>query len=361
MNPLVRQLEERAQRRLERKIPSWARIEGLAPPSGLALEQCSSEETALFKATLAQGDRLVDLTGGYGVDCAFMSRSFRQTDYVERDAALAETARRNFALLGLGIQVHNADAEDFLKTLPVVDCLFVDPARRGTDGRKVVSLPDCTPDVERLHDNLLARCRVLLLKLSAAHDISEALRVFPETTDVYAVGARGECKELLLRVRSGSEPPAEPLIHCVEGREIFRFRPSEEREAVPACAAPLAYVYEPDATLLKAGAFKCLCGRYGVYKLHPNSHLYTSGHPVTDFPGRTFAVKACLKANDKALKSIGRANLTVRNFPASVDALRKKWKLSEGGDTYLLATTLPDGSHRVLLCKKENSGQPDRV
>lgn len=351
-------MEDRLRQRMARKLPTWAQTDGIQPPTLLALEQCSSETTARMKASLVNGGRLVDLTGGYGVDCYFMSLGFEHTDYVEQQSELAETARHNFKLLGASIQVHNTDAETFLSTIGQVDCLYIDPARRNLHGKKVVSLTECTPDVVRLHDVLLQHCGTLLLKLSTAHDIDEAQRLFPETKAVYVVGVQGECKELLLLVSAGLPEGGEPVIHCWDGRELMDFRPSDERNATVRYTEPEAYLYEPDATLLKAGAFKYTAIRYGLGKLHPNSHLYTSSTLVDGFPGRTFAVRQCLKTHDKQLKALGRANLTVRNFPASVADLRKKWKLAEGGPLYLFATTLPDGSHRILVCEKAGTEPP---
>ena len=336
---------------MEKKLPEWAAIDGIRLPSSLALEQCSSQETAQWKARLVGGEHLVDLTGGLGVDCAYLSKSFRKTDYVERQPALVEAARHNFGLLGLDINVHQAEAEAFLAQMPVCDCIFVDPARRDGMGRKVVSLRDCSPDIVGLHDQLLTHCRQLLLKLSPAHDIKEALRIFPECEDLYIIAVKGECKELLLKAgASGTGHP--PRVHCCDREELYSFFLEDEALAQACYDLPKSYVYEPHSALLKAGAFKKICADFGCAKLHPNSHLYTSEQLIAGFPGRKFELLECLRANDRRLRALGKANLTVRNFPATVADLRKKWKLAEGGEDYLLATTLCDESHRILRCRK---------
>ena len=341
---------------IESKIPSWYDRDGLLFPERLALEQCSSEATARYKASLPEGQRFADLTGGFGVDTAFIAARFPQAVYVEKQAELAEIARHNFGVLGLDfIRVHIADGIGFLKTMEPVDCLYLDPARRSRSGKKAVFIEDCDPNLAEIQEMLLAKAKTVLLKLSPMLDIHAALQVLKKVAEIHIVSVENECKELLFLLRK--EAPAEPQIICADSkkqafhRDIFTF--SEEKNTVIDCVSELQdYLYEPNVSILKAGFFKGLALRYGVTKLHPGSHLYTSGRFIPDFPGRVFRVEAVSSFNRNELKSllsgIRQANIAVRNFPLSSDELRKKLLLKEGGEAYLFATTLSDG-RRVLI------------
>lgn len=343
------------------KIPSWHSTEGILYPRHLSLEQCSSEITARYKASLVEGESFADLTGGFGIDCAFLSARFRQATYVERQQELCDIAANNFPLLGLHhLSVHCTDGVEYLQQMAPVDCLFIDPARRNEHGGKTVAISDCEPDVAALEELLLAKARWILIKLSPMLDLTLALRDMPHAHEAHIISVNNECKELLLIL--DRERTEEVTIHCVnliagKGDQHFRFTREQEQKA--RCAytpRPGVYLYEPNASLLKAGAFCCLTSIYKVEKLHPNSHLYTSAELVTDFPGRAFRVESTSTFNKKELKEslsdIKKANITVRNFPASVAELRKRTKLAEGGDTYLFATTLADEQKVLIRCTK---------
>ncbi len=354
------------------KLPRWAATEGIVYPAHLSMEQCSSEATALFKAgVLGTGDSMVDLTGGFGVDCSYLARGFRQAVYVERDAALCDLARHNFPLLGCPhVEVCRAEAEDYLRTMAPADMIYLDPARRDSHGSRTVAIADCTPDVTSLLPLLLQKGACVCVKLSPMLDIAQALHDLPSVEQVFVISVQGECKELLLLLRrpAVSGQAAFSCVNLTHGAtSCFRFTAGEEREAECRFTPEVrAYLYEPGASLLKAGAFRLPAVRYDMEKLHPNSHLYTSDMLVPDFPGRTFAVESVCTFGKKELKaltsSLERANLTVRNFPASVAELRKRLRLREGGDTYLFATTLADGRKVIVKCKKasNSSVQTDR-
>ena len=354
------------------KLPRWAATEGIVYPPHLSMEQCSSEATALFKAeALGGGESMVDLTGGFGVDCSYLARGFRQAAYVERDEALCELARHNFPLLGCPhVEVHRAEAEDYLREMAPADMIYLDPARRDSHGGRTVAIADCTPDVTRLLPQLLLKGKRVCVKLSPMLDIALALRDLPAVDHVFVVSVQGECKELLLLLsRSGvSGRAAFSCVNLAHGAaSCFRFTADEERDAECRFTAEVrSFLYEPGASLLKAGAFRLPAARYGLEKLHPNSHLYTSDTFVADFPGRAFAVNGVCTFGKKELKALisplERANLTVRNFPSSVAELRKRLRLREGGDTYLFATTLADGRKVIVKCKKapNSSLQTDR-
>ena len=345
----------------EAKVPSWYHTEGLLYPKHLSMEQCSSEATAIYKAGLVEGDSFADLTGGFGIDCSFLSRKFKQADYVERQAELCELAKHNFPLLGLSIGVHNEDGVEYLKQMQPVDCLFLDPARRDGHGGKTVAIADCEPDVSALEDLLVEKAKKVMVKLSPMLDLSLALKHLKYVREVHIVSVNNECKELLLILQKESAS-LDITIHCehiVNASEHQSFSFTQEQECTSDC--PLAtevgaYLYEPNASILKAGAYRSLTQTYACKKLHASSHLYTSEQFIEDFPGRRFKVEAVSGFGKKELKEflqgMEKANLTIRNFPSSVADLRKRLKLKEGGEDYVFATTLADESKVMIKCRK---------
>ncbi|MDR0542810.1 MAG: SAM-dependent methyltransferase [Dysgonamonadaceae bacterium] len=348
---------------IKHKIPSWYKQDDLLYPTRLALEQCSSEATARYKASLLSGHSFADLTGGFGVDTAFIAPQFIQTQYVERQTELALVARHNFAVSGLTIQTHTVDGVDFLKTMQPVNCLYLDPARRSSTGRKMLWIEDCEPDILSIQDELLSKADNVLIKLSPLLDIHAALKVLKKVYQIHIVSVDNECKELLFLLRNAFS--GEPAVVCVnivkQNIQSDTFTLSEEKNNVISFTSIVRkYLYEPNASLLKGGFYKSLSLRYAVDKLHPDSHLYTSNVFIPNFPGRIFQIECASSFNKQdlkaALRTVSRANLTVRNFPLSVEQLRKQLKIKDGGDNYLFATTLADG-RRVLLkaCKKEKS------
>ena len=345
----------------EAKVPSWYRTEGLLYPKHLSMEQCSSEATAIYKAGLVEGDTFADLTGGFGIDCSFLSRKFKQADYVERQSELCELAEHNFPLLGLKIGVHNEDGVEYLKQMHPVDVLFLDPARRDGHGGKTVAISDCEPDVSALEDLLVEKAKKVMVKLSPMLDLSLALKALKYVREVHIVSVNNECKELLLILEKSTDS-SEIVIHCEQitstgEHQHYAFTQEQERTSdCPLAAEVGAYLYEPNASILKAGAYRSLTQAYSVKKLHASSHLYTSPYYIEDFPGRRFEVEAVSGFGKKELKTLlqglEKANLTIRNFPSSVAELRKRLKLKEGGECYLFATTLPDESKALIKCRK---------
>lgn len=380
---LARQTEGR--KIIANKLPSWAENMSILFPAKISLEQCSSEATALYKASLVSGESLVDLTGGFGVDCSFLSKNFTSVDYVEQNEELCQIAEHNFAALGLNIRVNNAESVSFLADMPSVDCIYIDPARRDVKGKKTADLSLCSPNLLEIRDILLDKCNTLLIKLSPMFDISSALEVFPECAEVHVVSVKNECKELLLLVKKGFCGEVE--IVCVDLDElgVRNFAVSEsnvqftetlpneskiaegneeleitsvasnlkkEKGEIISYSSPKAYLYEPNASIMKAGLFKTVANRYNVQKLHPSTHLYTSEELVEDFPGRTFKIQRVTKVQKKEIPDIEKANLSTRNFPGNVADLRKKLKLKDGGDTYIFACTLHDNSKVLIICEK---------
>jgi 16S rRNA G966 N2-methylase RsmD len=345
------------------KIPSWSEREDIRYPVHLSLEQCSSEITARYKASLFRGGKLVDLTGGFGVDCAFLSGGFEEVAYVEQKRELCETAHANFRALSLNhIKVCNSQAEIFLKEMFPADCIFLDPARRDRHGQKTVLISDCEPDAGKLQEELLKKAPTVWIKYSPMLDISLAVSQLPKTTEIHVIAVDNECKELLFKMESGAEPEKEPVIRCVNLKkndqiEYFTFKRTEENSSACVFAGSLCdYLYEPNAAVLKAGAFRCLTQHYEIHKLHKNSHLYTSDTSIPNFPGRVFRIKDFFSLNKKesrkSLSGLMQANISVRNFPLTVNELRKKTGLKEGGEMYLFATTLKDEKRVIIRCEK---------
>lgn len=347
---------------ISKKVPTWAGNPDLVFSDSLPLEQCSSEATACYKASLLPVgvQSIADLTGGLGVDFAFMAAGKSKALYVERREDLAAIAAHNFKALGLEqAEVLQGDGPSLLQGR--FDLLYLDPARRDAKGGKVVALSDCEPDIGSIKSDLFKHAPLLLVKLSPMLDISLALQQLPETTQVHVVSVDGECKELLFMLEAENTLP-EPRIYCVNLRgngstQTFSFTKSEEQKAVCRLASdPLQYLYEPNASVLKAGAFSLLTQAFDLHKLHSNSHLYTSETLIENFLGRCFSILSVFSAHPKDLKThlvgLTQANITTRNYPESVADLRKRTKLKDGGDTYIFATTFKDERKVLIKCSK---------
>ena len=343
------------------KVPSWMQFEGLVFPSHLSMEQCSSEATAVYKASLMSGNSFADLTAGFGIDCAFAAKNFKRGAYVERQEELCAIARNNYHLLGLlDVDIVNGDGVEYLSEMQEVDWLFLDPARRNKQGGKTVAIEDCEPNVAELWKLLLQKSSKVMIKLSPMLDITLALQSLAFVSDVHVVSVANECKELLIILDRGAVDCEISItsVNLLKSGEsqLFTFTRNEELCECEYAHEIGRYLYEPNASILKAGAYKSIANRYGLKKLHPNSHLYTSDIFVSEFPGRKFCCESVFGLGKKELKSnlgdIKKANITIRNFPSSVDELRKRIKLSDGGDLFLVATTLIDEQKVLIKCTK---------
>ena len=390
------------------KLPRWASLEGIIYPPHISMEKCSSESTALYKAELAarllglpassSGTEMkaeneiefVDLTGGFGVDFSYIAaRLGVKSMYVERQAHLCEAAKENFGRLGLknaivkngdGIEVlHSfhpkkkdaASADDslgitydqprsLLKTNLGLKIIFIDPARRDDAGNKVVSLKDCTPDVTVLQEEMLSKADYVIIKLSPMLDWHRAISELSHVREVHIISVNNECKELLL-VLSARNMGENLRIYCINDAQSFVCdeldMESSQVKIAPSTLEEMLYLYEPNASLMKAGCFGVLSGRYDARMLSKNSHLFVSREPIAAFPGRSFRIIAVSSFNKKELKrhlsGITKANIATRNFPLSVAELRKRLKLKDGGETYIFATTLSDESHVLMITEKK--------
>lgn len=347
-----------ARQLLQKKVPTWSNNEELLFPAHLSIEQCSSEAAAKHKAGLMEGHSFADVTGGLGIDTFFIAQHFQKADYVERQVELCELARHNFEVLNADIKVLNETSEEYIKHCEPKNWIFVDPARRDQYGRKTVSIADCTPDVAALQDSLLNKAEHVMVKLSPMLDISKALEELRHVEEIYVVAVANECKELdFVLERDFEGQPRWVCVNLMTGQPEMCFMLEEEK----ACAAKMAdgvsrYLYEPNPALMKAGCYKLLTHRFDIFKLHKNSNLYTSEQLVSRFPGRVFEVEGCMRYNKKLkealLFDVEKASIAVRNFPLSVDELRKVLKIKDGDGTFLFATTLK-GEERVIIKTKK--------
>ena len=355
----LRQIE--ARQLLQKKVSQWSQNEDLLFPAHLSIEQCSSEATAKYKANLLKGNSFADLTGGLGVDTYYLSMRFKETDYVERQTELCDLANHNFEVLDTEIKVWNETAEEYINHCEPKDCIYLDPARRDAHGHKTVSISDCTPDVLALQDQLLQKAQTVMVKLSPMLDISKALQELKEVKEVHVLAVGNECKELVFIMERGySGQPTLFAANLQTEQPLVRFTLEEEHDCPLRLADGIGhYLYEPNAALMKAGCYKLLSNRFGVHKLHKNSHLYTSDTLVAGFPGRIFEVEEVAPYNKRLkqtlLADVEKANLAVRNFPLTVDALRKTLKIKDGGDVYLFATTLRGEEKVVIKTQKSAS------
>lgn len=350
------------------KLPSWAAVEGVVYPPHLNMEQCSSEQTARYKAQIvnsksSKSKSFVDLTGGLGVDFYWMSQGFAHRTYVEQNAGLCALVEQNFDALHHTCRVCCTNAATFLEQMDHADVVFLDPARRNEHGGRTYSIEDCTPNVLELLPLLMAKADKVILKLSpmldwhkAVDDIQQPIansqQPIAYVHEVHIVSVDNECKELLL-VLEQVECPIRLV--CVNNGSIFQV-PNTQLKAK--CQEQKAgnYLYEPNASIMKAGCFDALVAKYPVWPVSDNSHLFLSSDEIEDFPGRCFRILAISSASAKALRTavgpLERANIAVRNFPMTADALRKKLKLRDGGDTYIFATTTRNKQYQLMICRK---------
>ena len=353
----IRQIAGRQTAR--RKLPSWAALDGILYPPHLNMEQCSSEQTARYKARICSSHpsskTLVDLTGGFGVDFAFMSQAFDEATYVERNSELFAISSANMKILAPKAKCLNEDGLEVLHRLDHVSMIFMDPARRDNHGARTYGISDCTPNVLEIKDELLQKADVVMLKLSPMLDWHKAISDLGEQyiKEVHIVSVQNECKELLIVMQQ--QPAEPPTVYCVNDDSVFSYHPSSISSNHISHHSSLIYLYEPNASIMKAGCFAEIEQAFEVSQLAPNSHLFASDQAIADFPGRIFRVTAVTSMNKQelkqALKDIRQANIAVRNFPMSVADLRKRLKLSEGGNDYIFATTLTEGKKVLIICQ----------
>lgn len=313
--------------------------------------------------TLVAKRAMVDLTGGFGVDFSYLARGFSQATYVERQRHLCDLAEHNMAALGLDqARIVCGDGVEYLRQMGPVDFIYLDPARRDEHGSRTYAIEDCTPNVFELRDLLLAKSQYTLVKLSPMLDWRKVVADFDGTVrEVHIVATGNECKELLLVLgRQVHEEPSAPRVFCVNDNQRIDYDSASYTQGLRIGGKPLPeaknYLYEPNASIMKAGCFDLVEERFGVTQVGPSSHLFVSATPVADFPGRGFAIEAIGGMNKKDIKRLlngtKQANIAVRNFPLTAPQLRKKLKLADGGPVYLFGTTMQGCDHVLLRASK---------
>ncbi|WP_230307316.1 class I SAM-dependent methyltransferase [Bifidobacterium pseudocatenulatum] len=313
--------------------------------------------------TLVARSSMVDLTGGFGVDFSYLARGFSQATYVERQRHLCDLAEHNMAALGLDqARIVCGDGVEYLRQMDPVDFIYLDPARRDEHGSRTYAIEDCTPNVLELRDLLLAKSQCTLVKLSPMLDWRKAVADFDGTVrEVHIVATGNECKELLLVLgQQVHEEPSAPRVFCVNDNQRIDYDSAAYTQGLRIGGKPLPeaknYLYEPNASIMKAGCFDLVEERFGVTQVGPSSHLFVSATPVADFPGRGFAIEAIGGMNKKDIKRLlngtKQANIAVRNFPLTAPQLRKKLKLADGGPVYLFGTTMQGCDHVLLRTSK---------
>ena len=399
-----------------KKLPQWASCEGIVYPPHISMEQCSSQFTAQYKSEItqtllvpsatvharmsdsaesdmqtaksalhlsdsAESDTLVakramvDLTGGFGVDFSYLARGFSQATYVERQRHLCDLAEHNMAALGLDqARIVCGDGVEYLRQMDPVDFIYLDPTRRDEHGARTYAIEDCMPNVLELRDLLLAKSQCTLVKLSPMLDWRKAVADFDGAVrEVHIVATGNECKELLLVLGrpaqanardsvdgTGSYRRLAPHVFCVNDDQRIDYDSAKYTQGLRIGGKPLPdakrYLYEPNASIMKAGCFDLVEERFGVTQIGPSSHLFVSEQQIADFPGRGFAIEAVGSMNKKdtkrLLNGVKQANIAVRNFPLTAPQLRKKLKLADGGTVYLFGTTMQGGGHVLLRTSK---------
>ena len=340
----------------KKKLPSWFNNHLTQYPVRLSLEQCSSENTANYKSNLVGNGKGIDLTGGFGVDTFAFSKKTKHVIYCEINASLAKLAKENFnAFKVSNIEVFMGDGLACLKKQKKLDWIFIDPARRK-QGERVYRLEDCEPNVIDLKKLLFQKANTILIKTAPLLDIQQTLKELDCVKEVHVLSVNNDCKEVLYLLENGYTKNAKIIATNLKtsSHSVFNFNYLDEQNSAVNYSLPLTYLYEPNSSLMKAGAFKSIAVKFRLFKLHKNSHLYTSNHLVKDFPGRTFKIRAVIPADRKTLEkhAFGTGNLACRNFPQKIADLKRKLKLKDGGINYIFATTLVDEKPKLILCEK---------
>ena len=352
---LIEQIE--AKKKCEKKLPTWFSTKNIYYPNKLNIEQTSSEITAKYKSKIIEGNSIIDITGGFGVDCFYFSKQFKNVTHCEINEELTSIVKHNYKQLGINNVecISGSGIKALVKLNRPFDCIYIDPSRRDDIKGKVFQLKDCLPNVPAFLDLFFKFSKTILIKTSPLLDFTIGISELSHVKTIHSVALNNEVKELLWLLERDYEGKIE--IKTVnlqkENEQIFNFNLDEEHKTEAPLSQPLTYLYEPNSAILKAGAFNVLAERFNVLKLHKHSHLYTS-EKLIDFPGRTFKIEQVLPYNKKTFNKtkITKANVTTRNFPESVQSIRKKLKLKDGGNVYLFFTTSPNSEKQIIICSK---------
>jgi 16S rRNA G966 N2-methylase RsmD len=339
------------------KLPEFYQNSNIIYPTSLSMEQCSSEQTAKYKSELIQGNNLIDLTGGFGIDSYYFSKRFKKVTYIEPNKELYKIADNNFKTLKANnISTYNLTTEDFLKNnTQKFDIAYIDPSRRDNT-KRVYLLYDCTPNIIELTDEIFKVANKIMVKTAPLLDIKQSLKELKNVISVFVISVNNDCKEVIY-ILEKDKVCDYPQIHTTnisKNIQEFSFKYLEEKNRIINFSPPKKYLYEPNSAILKAGAFNSICNQYKVEKIAPNSHLYTSENLVSHFPGRTFKVEQVINYSPKEFKKtrIKQANISCRNFKVKPDEIRKKLNIKDGGKIYLFATMSSDNKPILISCVK---------
>ena len=345
-----------AKQKAEKKLPTWFNNDDIIFPTTLSIEQTSSEPLAQYKSTLISGEKIIDLTGGFGIDCFYFSQNFKDVTHCEFQEDLSAIVQHNFKVLGKeNIKTISGDSIAYLeKTNETFDWIYIDPARRDDSKSKVFLLADCTPNVVALQDLLFSKSNNILIKVAPLLDISSILNELSNVKHIYAISLQNEVKELLIVLEKGFNNI--PKLTATNISTIGQLTTKDfafEDDAFCTLSLPQKYVYEPFSSFLKIGVYNSLANEYQVSKLHKHSHLYTS-ETLVNFPGRQFEIEKVIPYNKKEMKQLvgTKCYITTRNFSMKVEEIRKKHKIKDGGETYVFFTTDLNDEKIVIISKK---------
>ncbi len=364
LRPQVVATQVDCRQRMAKKVPSWAAVQSLFYPAVVNTEQCSSEELAVWHASLMEGVSALDLTGGIGADTYFFAQKMKQVVYVEQSAELCQAVSHNYAALNVSnVKICNDTAESFLSSNPSADNIFIDPSRRASNGKRVYCIADCTPDVCWLASEMLRVAPNVLIKLSSMLDIDDICRSLPCVSDIYIAGSRVECKDIVVRLRRDFQA-LEPQIHAVYITSVgswseLTFSKSQELNALPmSSATPVVghVLYEPSAVLMKAGPYRLISQKYGIAPIAANTHLFTSPTDIEGFMGKKFLIRATYEFGKRGIKSlmqnVKNASVVVRNFTLSAEVLRKRLKVGESDSDYIFGVSTSDKKYMLIWAKR---------
>ena len=346
-----------AKQKAKNKLPTWFTTSNIIYPSKISVEQTSSEKTAEYKSQLVSGIALIDLTGGFGVDDYYFAKKVNQVTHCEINDELSKIVAHNLKQMNVdNIQCIAGDSSEVLKNInQKFDWIYIDPSRRNDAKGKVFMLKDCLPNVPELLDFYFEHSTKIMIKTAPLLDISAGLSELKNVVSIHVLAVENEVKELLwiLEKNYNQSIKINTVNLLKNNTEIFSFIINSDSNSI-SYSLPKKYLYEPNSAIMKSGGFDEITEYFQVEKLHQHSHLYTSENAI-DFPGRIFEIQECFEFNKQNLKSFlenKKANITTRNFPETVENIRKKWKINDGGNVYCFFTTDANNNKIVLLCSK---------
>jgi len=345
-----------AKQKSEHKLTSWFQSKNIYYPPKVSIEQTSSEITANYKSELVEGTSIIDITGGFGVDCFYFSKRFKEVLHCEINTELSSIVKHNNQQLNIkNVVTFSGDGIAYLKNAIVnFDCIYIDPSRRNNLKEKVFLLKDCVPNVPENIDFLFSKTNQILLKNSPILDITSAINELQFVKEIHVIAVKNEVKEVLFLLEKNYEEEIQIKTINILKKNSQKFNFNLNKKVVSSYSAPLTYLYEPNAALLKSGGFHHISTQLNVFKLHQHSHLYTAENLI-NFPGRSFKIETVISYDKKQIRKLvssKKANITTRNFPKTVAQIRLETKIKDGGTLFLFFTTNNDGKFIVIFCSK---------